>query len=194
MECKHSQLPRKKTFKCQPSAGKLRLTVFWDSQGPLPERYQERDTIIKRARYGEMLTDRLGPAIRSKRRGILSKGVVAWHWPSRILLPTLLKPYGNSSFMYVVIVHPPIVPTQPLLSLVWSRQRGIKGPLIHLEPRSGGSGGSLFRRKFYFLKAYRGFCSHGLSALKSKGTMLKNNVNVKFSLFLWGASCCVAYV
>ena len=30
-----------KKFKTQPSAGKLMLTVFWDSQGPILETYQE---------------------------------------------------------------------------------------------------------------------------------------------------------
>ena len=52
------------------------LTVFWDSQGPVLEHYQERGTTINSARYSEMFTDRLKPAIRSKCRGLLSKGDV----------------------------------------------------------------------------------------------------------------------
>ena len=44
------------------------LTVFWDTQGPVLEHYQERSTTINSAQYSEMLTDRLKPAIRSKRR------------------------------------------------------------------------------------------------------------------------------
>lgn len=55
------------------------LTVFWDSQGPLLEHYQERGTTINSVRYSEMLTAKLKPAIRSKRRGLLSKGVVLLH-------------------------------------------------------------------------------------------------------------------
>ena len=55
------------------------LTVFWDSQGPVLEHYQERGTTINSARNSEMLTDRLKPAIRSKRRGLVSKGVVFLH-------------------------------------------------------------------------------------------------------------------
>ena len=55
------------------------LTVFWDSQGPLLKHYQERGTTINSAWYSEMLTDRLNPAIRSKPRGLLSKGVVLLH-------------------------------------------------------------------------------------------------------------------
>ena len=79
MEWKHPQSPSKRKFKTQPSAGKLMLTVFWDSQGPVLEHYQERGTTINNAQYSEMLADRLKPAIRSKRRGLLSKGVVLWH-------------------------------------------------------------------------------------------------------------------
>ena len=52
------------------------LTVFWDSQGPVLEHYQERGTTINSSLYSEMLTDRLKSAIRSKRRVLLSKGVM----------------------------------------------------------------------------------------------------------------------
>ena len=48
------------------------LRVFWESQGPVLEHYQESGTTIN----SEMLTDRMKPAIRSKSRGLLSKGVV----------------------------------------------------------------------------------------------------------------------
>ena len=75
MEWKHPQSPWKKKFKTQPSAGKLMLTVFWDSRGPVLEHYQERGTTINSVRYSEMFTDRLKPVIRSKCRGLLSKGV-----------------------------------------------------------------------------------------------------------------------
>lgn len=79
MEWKHPNSPSKKKFKTQPSVGKLMLTVFWDSQGPVLEHYQERGTTINSVRYSEMLTAKLKPAIRSKRRGLLSKGVVLLH-------------------------------------------------------------------------------------------------------------------
>ena len=52
------------------------FTVFWNSQGPVLEHYQERGTTINSTRYSEMLTDRLKPAIRSKRRRLLSKDVL----------------------------------------------------------------------------------------------------------------------
>ena len=55
------------------------LTVLWDSQDLVLEHFQERGTTINSARYSEMLTDRLKSAIPSKRRGLLSKGVVLLH-------------------------------------------------------------------------------------------------------------------
>ena len=55
------------------------LQCFWDSQGPVLEYYQERDTTINSAQSSEMLTDGLKPAIRSKHRGLLLKGVVLLH-------------------------------------------------------------------------------------------------------------------
>jgi histone-lysine N-methyltransferase SETMAR len=51
------------------------LTVFWYSQGPILEHYQERSTTVNSARYSDILRDKLKPAIRTKRRGLLSKGV-----------------------------------------------------------------------------------------------------------------------
>jgi hypothetical protein len=55
------------------------LTMFWDSQGPILERYQERGVIMSIARCSEMLRDKLKPAIQSKRRGQPSKGIVFVH-------------------------------------------------------------------------------------------------------------------
>lgn len=109
MEWKHPQSPTKKKFKSQPSAGKLMLTVFWDSQGPVLEHYQERGSTINSARYSEMLIDRLKPAIRSKRRGLLSKGVVLLHDNARPhtaahTVETLQK------LKFEVLAHPPYSP------------------------------------------------------------------------------------
>jgi len=39
MQWKHPSSPVAKKFKIQPSAEKLMLTVFWDSQGPILETY-----------------------------------------------------------------------------------------------------------------------------------------------------------
>jgi len=109
MEWKHPQSPIRKKFKSQPSAGKLKLTVFWDSQGPILEHFQERGSIINSACYSEMLIDRAKPAIRSKRRGQLSKGIVLLHDNARPhtaahTVETLQKP------KFEVLAHPPYSP------------------------------------------------------------------------------------
>jgi len=61
----------------QPSAGKL--TIFWDSQGPILETYQERGTIVTSATYCDILQRELKPANCSKRRGKLSKEILLLH-------------------------------------------------------------------------------------------------------------------
>jgi len=80
---KHPSSPVAKKFKMQPSAGKLMLTVFWDSQGPLIETYQERGTTVTSAMYCDMLQRELKPSIRSKRRGKLSKEILLLHENAR---------------------------------------------------------------------------------------------------------------
>ena len=82
---------------------KLMLTMFWDSQGPVLEHYQQRDTTINSVQYSEMLTDRQKPAFRSERRGLLSKGVLCCctTMPVHIQLPTLLK------LKFEVMAHSP---------------------------------------------------------------------------------------
>jgi hypothetical protein len=41
MQWRHPSSPVAKKFNLQPSAGKLMFTVFWDSQEPILETYQE---------------------------------------------------------------------------------------------------------------------------------------------------------
>jgi len=59
------------------------LTVFWDSQGPILETYQERGTTVTSATYCDILQRELKPAIRSKRRGNLSKEITLLHENAR---------------------------------------------------------------------------------------------------------------
>jgi histone-lysine N-methyltransferase SETMAR len=79
MQWKHPSSPAAKKFKTQPSAGKLMLTIFRDSQGPIPETYLAHGTTVIRATYCDMLQGGLKPAIRSKRRGRLSEGILLLH-------------------------------------------------------------------------------------------------------------------
>ena len=79
MQWKHTSSPSSKKFKSQPSAGKLMLMVFWDSQGPILEHYMEKGVTVTSVNYCNMLRNELRPAISSKRRGIQEQGVLLLH-------------------------------------------------------------------------------------------------------------------
>jgi len=79
MNWKHPSSPVGKKFKMQPSVGKLMLTIFWDSHGPILKTYQEHGTTVTSAMYCDMLQRELKPAICSKRRGKLSKKILLLH-------------------------------------------------------------------------------------------------------------------
>jgi histone-lysine N-methyltransferase SETMAR len=61
-----------------PSAGKVMLTVFWDSQGELLARSQKRDDNVNCASYCEVML-KLRDSIRRNRRGQMARGVVLHH-------------------------------------------------------------------------------------------------------------------
>jgi len=110
MEWKHPGSPVKKKFKSQPSAGKVMLTIFWDSQGVIQEHSLERGTTVNSVRYSEMLSTELKPAIRTtKCRGLLSSGVLLLHDNARPhtaihTLQTLVK------LGFTVLEHPAYSP------------------------------------------------------------------------------------
>lgn len=79
MAWKYLDSPNDKKFKTKPSAGKILLTGFWDSRRPLLEHYLERGSTVTGHNYCEMLRQDLRPAIRAKRRGLLSRGVTLLH-------------------------------------------------------------------------------------------------------------------
>ena len=79
MEWKHPESPTKKKFKTQCSAGKVMFTIFWDSEGAILENFLEKGCTINSVRYTNMLANNLKPAIRTKRRGLLSKKVLLLH-------------------------------------------------------------------------------------------------------------------
>ena len=67
--------PRPKKFKTQPSAGKVMATVFWDAKGVIVLDFLPKRSTITGV-YNANLLDQLRTAIREKRRGKLSKGVL----------------------------------------------------------------------------------------------------------------------
>ena len=67
--------PRPKKFKTKPSAGKVMATVFWDAKGVIMLDFLPKRSTITGVHYANLL-DQLRTAIREKRRGKLSKGVL----------------------------------------------------------------------------------------------------------------------
>ena len=67
--------PRPEKFKTQPSAGKVMATVFWNAQGVIMLDFLAKKSTITGTYYANLL-DQLRTAIREKRRGKLSKGIL----------------------------------------------------------------------------------------------------------------------
>ena len=67
--------PRPKKFKTQLSAGKVMATVFWDAKGIIMLDFLPKRSTITGVYYANLL-HQLRTAIREKRRGKLSKGVL----------------------------------------------------------------------------------------------------------------------
>lgn len=100
--------PPPKKFKVTQSAGKLMATVFWDTEGILLVDYKEKGVSITGEYYASIL-EQLKEAIREKRRGKLTKGVLLLHdnapvHKSRVALAALHK------VGFDIIDHPPYSP------------------------------------------------------------------------------------
>ena len=96
MQWKHPSSLVAKKFKTQPSAGKLMLTIFWDSHGPILKTYQESGTTVTSATYCDMLQRELKPAVRSKEEGNCQrKFCCCTTMPAPTLQPTHWKPSNN---------------------------------------------------------------------------------------------------
>ena len=55
------------------------LTLFWDERGVILEHYMPRWNNVNSATYADLLKKHLRPAIKSKRHGLLSIGVLLQH-------------------------------------------------------------------------------------------------------------------
>jgi hypothetical protein len=74
MQWKQPSSPSTKKYKVMSSAGKVMLTMFWDSQGVLLVHFQKCDENVISASYHEVLL-KLRDAIRRKCPGQLTTGV-----------------------------------------------------------------------------------------------------------------------
>ena len=78
MQWKHKDSPAPKKFRTQPSAGKVMATVFWDAKGVIMLDYKPNKTTITGAYYADIMR-KLRDAIKKKRRGMLTAGVLLLH-------------------------------------------------------------------------------------------------------------------
>jgi hypothetical protein len=78
MQWKHKTSPTPKKFRVEKSAGKVMATVFWDEKGLLLLEFMPQKTTITRQTYANTITA-LREAIKEKRRGKLSAGVLLLH-------------------------------------------------------------------------------------------------------------------
>jgi hypothetical protein len=74
MGWKHPSSPSTRKFKAMPSAWKVMLTVFWDSQGVLLAHFQKRRENVNSASYCEVLLKRQDAICRTH-PGQLARGV-----------------------------------------------------------------------------------------------------------------------
>jgi len=70
---------RRRNSRLNLPKGKVMLTLFWDSKGPILEDYLEKGRTINSARYSDLLANNLKPAVHTKRRGLWSKKVLLLH-------------------------------------------------------------------------------------------------------------------
>ena len=74
-EWRHTSSPKPKKFRTQPSAGKVMLTLL-DKRGVILEHYMPRGNTVMSTTNADLLKNHLCPAIKSKRCGRLSTGVL----------------------------------------------------------------------------------------------------------------------
>jgi len=108
-EWRHTSSPKPKKFRTQPSAGKVILTLFWDDRGVILEHCMPRGTTVTSATYADLLKNHLHPAMKSKRCGLLSTGVLLQHdnaWPHTAC--SAVATIQDLSFE--CLPHPPYLP------------------------------------------------------------------------------------
>jgi histone-lysine N-methyltransferase SETMAR len=103
MQWKHPSLLSTKKFKVTPSAGKVMLTMFWDSQGVLLAHFQKRGENVNSASYCEVLL-KLRDATRRKRLGQLARGVLPHEHNARLHTAQAVL---QQELQWELLEHPP---------------------------------------------------------------------------------------
>ena len=102
-------VPKTEEGGAQRSAGKVMLTLFWDYNGPISERYMPRGSTVTSATYSNLLRDNLKPAVRQKQHGLLTTGVSLLHDNARPHTATATVS-TIEELRFECIPHPPYSP------------------------------------------------------------------------------------
>jgi histone-lysine N-methyltransferase SETMAR len=108
MTWKHFNSPPPRKFKFIPSAKKMMATVFWDYCGVLLVDFLPRGESVNAAHYCETL-DRLREAVRRKRPGLLSTGVILLHDNATPHTAEMTRNWLNQ-YKWDILEHPPYSP------------------------------------------------------------------------------------
>ena len=81
---RYPNLPNSNKFRARPSAAKVMLTLFWESNGLILEHYMSKGTTVTSSSYCDLLVNHLKSAIRCMRCGLLATGVVRLHDNARL--------------------------------------------------------------------------------------------------------------
>ena len=100
--------PRPEKFKTQPSADMVMAIVFWDAKGVIMLDFLPKRSTITGVYYAKLL-DQLRTAIREKRRGKLSKGVLLQQDNARVHTCKVSKDVVERNG-YELISHPAYLP------------------------------------------------------------------------------------
>jgi hypothetical protein len=77
------------------------LILFWDINGPILKHYMEHGKTVNSERYSAMLTDKLKPAIRSKRKQCFCIMTMLDHMP-----PLPQSELFKNSISSFLLIHP----------------------------------------------------------------------------------------
>ena len=154
------------------------LTLFWDEKGVILEHYTPRGTTVTSASYSDFLKNHLRPAIKSKRRGLLSSGVLCNMTMQGPTLPVQQLQQSQTCILSVFLIHRTHQTLPQVISICldhskkqWEERNSV---LMRRYATQCMSGCTDYQKNF-FLKEFMRFVSAGGLALSVGKIMLKSN-------------------
>jgi len=177
------------------------LTLFWDTRGVILEHYMPRGNTVTSKTYSDLLQNHLPPAIKSKRRGRLSTGVLLQHdnarpHTARSTVATIQDLSFECSTSAVLAR-----PRPQWLSCLWTAQRrwdtSLSGPTKKCSKRC--TSGCALSQKIFFVEVCMHFRSAGTLVWNTNGDYIKHEISVYllcqinyeikiFKVFIWSSS------